>query len=141
MIRSDSATDICLVAFATITASVIAAAPIIYDGKRINVSNLMNILRKRGQFTDTVIDGQIYQTVKVMTYIPSLRDNVSIVINAKDDTKYVHVLCTDLQEDVSTIFRYAKKRVMIENSYKDAKQLGLESIGSERAKRRLYTRT
>ena len=97
---------------------------IIYDGKRMNVSNLLNILRKRGQFTDTVIDGQIYQTVKVMAYIPSLRENVSIVINAKSDTKDVHVLCTDLQEDVSTIFRYARKRVMIENSYKDAKQLG-----------------
>ena len=97
---------------------------IIYDGKRMNVSNLLNILRKRGQFTDTVIDGQIYQTVKVMAYMPSLRENVSIVINAKSDTKDVHVLCTDLQEDVSTIFRYARKRVMIENSYKDAKQLG-----------------
>jgi DDE superfamily endonuclease len=97
---------------------------IIYDGKRMNVSNLLNILRKRGQFTDTVIDGQIYQTMKVMAYIPSLRENVSIVINAKADTKDVHVLCTDLQEDVSTIFRYARKRVMIENSYKDAKQLG-----------------
>ena len=96
---------------------------IIYDGKRMNVSNLLNILRKRGQFTDTVIDGQIYQTVKVMAYIPSLRENVSIVINAKSDTKDVHVLCTDLQEDVSTIFRYARKRVMIENSYKDAKLL------------------
>ncbi len=97
---------------------------IIYDDKRMNVSNLLNILRKRGQFTDTVIDGQIYQTVKVMAYIPSLRENVSIVINAKADTKDVHVLCTDLHEDVSTIFRYAKKRVTIENSYKDAKQLG-----------------
>ena len=64
---------------------------IIYDGKRMNVSNLLNILRKRGQFTDMVIDGQIYQTVKVMAYIPSLRENVSIVINAKSDTKDVHV--------------------------------------------------
>lgn len=97
---------------------------IIYDGERMNVSNLLNILRKRGQFTDTVIDGQIYQTVKVMAYIPSLRENVSIVINAKAYTKDVHVLCTDLQEDVSTIFSYARKRVTIENSYKDAKQLG-----------------
>ena len=66
---------------------------IIYDGKRMNVSNLMNILRKRGQFTYTVIDGQIYQTVKVMAYIPSLRENVSIVINAKADTKDVRVRC------------------------------------------------
>jgi hypothetical protein len=98
---------------------------IIYGGKRMNVSDLLNILRKRGQFKDTIIDGQIYQTVKVMAYIPSLKENVSIVINAKADTKDVHVLCTDLQqEDVSTIFRYARKRVTIENSYKDAKQLG-----------------
>src|SRR5215469_10671190 len=59
-----------------------------------------------------------------MAYIPSLRENVSIVINAKADTKDVHVLSTDLQEDVSTILRYGRKRVMIENSYKDANQLG-----------------
>jgi hypothetical protein len=45
--------------------------------------DLLNILRKGGQFTDTVIDGQIYQTVKVMAYIHSLKENVSIVINAK----------------------------------------------------------
>jgi hypothetical protein len=98
---------------------------ILYDGKRMHISDLLNILRKEGQFTDTVIDGQIYQTVKVMAYIPSLKENVSIVINAKADTKDVHILCTDLQqEDVATIFRYARKRVTIENSYKDAKQLG-----------------
>jgi hypothetical protein len=97
---------------------------VLYDGKRIHVSDLLNILRKEGQFTDTVIDGQIYQTLKVMAYIPSLKENVSIVINAKADTKDVHILCTDLQEDVSTIFKYARKRVTIENSYKDAKQLG-----------------
>ena len=99
---------------------------VIYDGKRMHVSDLLNILRKRGQFTDTVIDdGQIYQTAKVMAYIPSLKENVSILINAKGDTSDIHVLCTDLQqEDVSTIIRYARKRVMIENSYKDAKQLG-----------------
>ncbi|MGB8933718.1 MAG: hypothetical protein WCC17_01270, partial [Candidatus Nitrosopolaris sp.] len=65
--------------------------------------DLLNILRKGGQFTDTVIDGQIYQTAKVMAYIPSLKENVSIVINAKADTKDIHVVCTDLQEDVSTI--------------------------------------
>ena len=98
---------------------------ILYEGERMNVSDLLNSLRRRGQFTDTIIDGQIYQTVKIMAYIPSLKENVSIVINAKANTKDVHVLCTDLQEDVSTIFRYARKRVMIENSYKDAKQLGL----------------
>lgn len=98
---------------------------LLYDGKRMNVSDLLNILRKRGRFTDMVIDGQIYQTVKVMAYIPSLKENVSIVINAKADTKDFHILCTDLQqEDVSTILRYARKRVVIENSYKDAKQLG-----------------
>lgn len=98
---------------------------IIYDGKRMNVSDLLDILRKRGQFTDTVIDDQIYQTVKVMAYIPSMKENVSIVINTKADTNDIHVLCTDLQqEDIPTISRYARKRVTIENSYKDAKQLG-----------------
>ena len=96
----------------------------LYEGKSMHMLDLLNILRKGGQFTDTVIDGQIYQTVKVMAYIPSLKENVSIVINAKADTKDIHVVCTDLQEDVSTIIRYAQKRVTIENSYKGAKQLG-----------------
>jgi hypothetical protein len=97
---------------------------VLYDGKSMHMLDLLNILRKGGQFTDTVIDGQIYQTVKVMAYIPSLKENVSIVINAKADTKDIHVVCTDLQEDVSTIIMYAQKRITIENSYKDAKQLG-----------------
>lgn len=97
---------------------------VLYEGKSMHMLDLLNILRKGGQFTDTVIDGQIYQTVKVMAYIPSLKENVSIVINTKADTKDIHVVCTDLQEDASTIIRYAQKRVTIENSYKDAKQLG-----------------
>jgi uncharacterized protein (DUF433 family) len=97
---------------------------ILYDGKRMHVSELLDTLRE-GQFIDTMIDGQIYQTVKVMAYMPSLKESVSIVINTKADTNDIHVLCTDLQqEDISTILRYARKRVTIENSYKDAKQLG-----------------
>jgi hypothetical protein len=52
---------------------------ILYDGKHMNVSDLLNSLRKRGRLSDTIIDGQIYQTVKVMAYIPSLKENVSIV--------------------------------------------------------------
>ena len=112
---------------------------ILHDDKRMNVSDLLNSLRKRGQFTDTVIDGQIYQTVKIMAYIPSLKENVSIVINAKANTKDVHVLCTDLQEDVSTIFRYARKRVMIENSYKDAKQLGFGRVQVQKERIGAYT--
>ena len=91
---------------------------VLYDDKRMHVSDLLNILRKEGQFTDLVIDGQIYQTLKVIAYIPSLKENVSIVINAKADTKDVHILCTDLQEVVSTIFKYARKRVTIENGCK-----------------------
>jgi hypothetical protein len=56
---------------------------VLYDGRRMHVSDLLTILRKRDQFTDTAIDGQTYQTVKVMVYVPSLKENVSIVIDAK----------------------------------------------------------
>jgi hypothetical protein len=42
---------------------------ILYDGKRMHVPELPDIPRKEGHFTDTVINGQIYQTVKVMAYI------------------------------------------------------------------------
>ena len=97
---------------------------IVYDGKRMNVSDLINILRKRGKFTDTIIDGEIYNAVKLKAYIPSLKENVNIVINAKAETKDIHILCTELDKDIVTIFRYALKRMKIENFYKDTKQLG-----------------
>ena len=113
---------------------------VLYDGKSMHVLDLLNILRKGGQFTDTVIDGQIYQTVKVMAYIPSLKENVSIVINAKADTKDIHVRCTDLQEDVSTIIRYAQKRVRIENSYKDAKAARAWRVQVQKERSGAYTR-
>ena len=113
---------------------------VLYEGKSMRMLDLLNILRKGGQFTDTVIDGQIYQTVKVMAYIPSLKENVSIVINAKADTKDIHVVCTDLQEDVSTIIRYAQKRITIENSYKDAKQARVWRVQVQKERNGAYTR-
>ena len=113
---------------------------VLYEGKSMHMLDFLNILRKGGQFTDTVIDGQIYQTVKVMAYIPSLKENVSIVINAKADTKDIHVVCTDLQEDVSTIIRYAQKRVTIENSYKDAKRARVWRVQVQKERSGAYTR-
>lgn len=99
---------------------------VFYDGRKMHVTELVALLRERGQFTDVIIDGEIYQAAKVTAYIPSLKENAAIVIDVKADTKDVHVLCTCLQEDApSTIIGYALKRVAIENFYKDAKQLGL----------------
>jgi hypothetical protein len=74
----------------------------------------------------------------VKVYIPSLKESVSIVIDAKVDTNDVHVICTDIQEDVSTIFWSARKRVTIENSYKDAKQLGFGEYRYRKNEGRLY---
>ena len=42
---------------------------VLYEGKSMRMLDLLNILRKGDQFIDTVIDGQIYQTVKVMACI------------------------------------------------------------------------
>ncbi|MGB8934475.1 MAG: hypothetical protein WCC17_05150, partial [Candidatus Nitrosopolaris sp.] len=33
---------------------------IVYEGKKMHASDLIDILRKRGRFTDTIIDGEIY---------------------------------------------------------------------------------
>lgn len=99
---------------------------VFYDGRKMHVTELAALLRGRGQFTDAVIGGEVYHVAKVTAYIPSLKENATIVIDVKADTKDVHVLCTSLQgEDASTIIGYALKRAAIENFYRDAKQLGL----------------
>lgn len=99
---------------------------VFYDGRKMHVTELVALLRERGQFTDVIIDGEIYHAAKVTAYIPSLKENADIVIDVRADTKDVHVLCTSLQKEVaSTIIGYALKRVAIENFYRDAKRLGL----------------
>lgn len=100
---------------------------IVYEGKKMHVSDLIDILRERGRFTDTIIDGEIYNAVKLKVYIPSLlkKENINIVINVRAETKDIRILCTELEtEDTVTIIRYALKRMKIENFYRDTKQLG-----------------
>ena len=100
---------------------------IIYEGKKMHVSDLIDILRERGRFTDTIIDGEIYNAVKLKVYIPSLlkKENINIVINVRAETKDIRILCTDLEtEDTVTIIKYGLKRMKIENFYRDTKQLG-----------------
>ena len=46
---------------------------IVYEGKKMNASDLIDILRERGRFTDTIIDGEIYNAVKLKVYIPSTK--------------------------------------------------------------------
>ena len=98
---------------------------IIYEGKKMHASDLIDILRERGRFTDTIIDGEIYNAVKLKVYIPSLKENINIIINVRAETKDIRILCTELEkEDTVTIIRYALKRMKIENFYRDTKQLG-----------------
>jgi len=100
---------------------------IVYEGKKMHVSDLIDIVMKRGRFTDTIIDGEIYNAVKLKVYIPSLlkKENINIVINVRAETKDIRILCTELEkEDTVTIIRYALKRMKIENFYRDTKQLG-----------------
>lgn len=97
---------------------------IVYEGKKMHASDLIDILRKRGRFTDTIIDGEIYNAVKLKAYMPSLKENINIVINVRAETKDIHILCTELDKDIATIIRYALKRMKIENFYRDTKQLG-----------------
>ena len=100
---------------------------IVYEGKKMHVSDLIDIVMERGRFTDTIIDGEIYNAVKLKVYIPSLlkKENINIVINVRAETKDIRILCTELEkEDTVTIIRYALKRMKIENFYRDTKQLG-----------------
>lgn len=100
---------------------------IVYEGKKMHASDLIDILRERGRFTDTIIDGEIYNAVKLKVYIPSLlkKENINIIINVRAETKDIRILCTELEkEDTVTIIRYALKRMKIENFYRDTKQLG-----------------
>ena len=98
---------------------------IIYEGKKMHASDLIDILRERGRFTDTIIDGEIYNAVKLKVYIPSLKENINIIINVRAETKDIRIPCTELEkEDTVTIIRYALKRMKIENFYRDTKQLG-----------------
>jgi hypothetical protein len=90
-------------------------------------SVLIDIVMERGRFTDTIIDGEIYNAVKLKLYIPSLlkKENINIVINVRAETKDIRILCTDLEtEDTVTIIKYGLKRMKIENFYRDTKQLG-----------------
>ena len=97
---------------------------IIYEGKKMHASDLIDVLRERGMFTDVIIDGEIYNVVKLKAYMPSLKENINIVINVRAKTKDIHILCTELEKDIATIIRYALKRMKIENFYRDTKQLG-----------------
>jgi hypothetical protein len=100
---------------------------IVYEGKKMHVSDLIDIVMERGRFTDTIIDGEIYNAVKLKVYIPSLlkKENINIVINVRAETKDIRILCTDLEtEDTVTIIKYGLKRMKIENFYRDTKQLG-----------------
>lgn len=98
---------------------------IVYESKKMHVSDLIDVLRERGIFTDTIIDGEIYNAVKLTVYIPSLKENINIIINVRAETKDIRILCTGLEkEDTDTIIRYALKRMKIENFYRDIKQLG-----------------
>lgn len=42
---------------------------IVYEGKKMHVSDLIDIVMERGRFTDTIIDGEIYNAVKLKVYI------------------------------------------------------------------------
>lgn len=98
---------------------------IIYEGKKYHLKELVDLLRAEGRFSDVVVDGEIYQAVKVDAFIPSL-GSVSTVINVKAGTKDVHLLCTDLTEcSAEDIVRHALKRHRIEDFHKGVKFMGL----------------
>lgn len=101
---------------------------VIYDeGKKrkYHLKEMVDLFRSEGRFSDVVVDGEIYQAVKVDALIPSL-GSVSVVINVKADTKDVHLLCTDLTEcSTEEIVRHALKRQVIETFHRGVKFMGL----------------
>ena len=74
-------------------------------------------------------------------YIPSLKENINIIINVRAETKDIRILCTELEkEDTVTIIRYALKRMKIENFYRDTKQLGFGEYRFRKSEAALNTR-
>ena len=72
--------------------------------------------------------------------MPSLKENINIVINVRAETKDIHILCTELDKDIVTIIRYALKRMKIENFYRDTKQLGFGEYRFKKERSGAYTR-
>ena len=98
---------------------------VIYDGQKYHLNELVDLFRSEGRFSDVVVDGEIYQAVKVDAFVPSL-GSVSIVIDVKADTRDIHLLCTDLMKcSAEDIVRHALKRHRIEDFHKGVKFMGL----------------
>jgi hypothetical protein len=96
-----------------------------YQNERLHLYELYDRLREEGRFVDAVVNGEVYQVCKVNVYVADVGD-VSILINAKADTRDVHMLCTDLSElTVMELVENALKRHVIEEFHKEAKALGL----------------
>jgi hypothetical protein len=98
---------------------------VFYDEKKYHLHELVDRLRSEGSLCDILVKGEVFQACKADVFLPKI-GYVSIVVNVKADTKDTHLLCTDLVGcSVEEIVRHALERHRIEDSYKDAKALGL----------------
>ena len=96
-----------------------------YDQKKYHLHELVDKLLSEGNFCDVIVDGEVFQACKVGVFLPKI-GYVSIVVNGKADSKDIHLLCTDLVGcSVEDIVGHTLKRHRIEDSYKQAKVLGL----------------
>jgi len=96
-----------------------------HQGKKYHLHELVERLRAEGNFSDVVVNGELFQTCKVEVFLPKI-GYVSIVADIKADTKDLHLPCTDLvgssDED---IVKHALNRHRVEEFYRKSKSLGL----------------
>jgi hypothetical protein len=101
-----------------------------YEGRKYHLNELLDRMRSEGRFMDAVVDGEFYQACKVDdVFIPKI-GHVSIVMDAKENTRDVHLLCTDLTDcSLEEIVQHALQRYKIDDFHKEAKSLGLGEYG------------
>jgi hypothetical protein len=98
---------------------------VFYDGKKCHLHELVDRVRCEGSFQDVLVNREVFQACKVDAFLPKI-GYVSIVVNARVDTKGAYLLCTDLVgSGVEEIVKHALNRHRIEDFYKEAKALGL----------------
>ena len=112
-----------------------------YKDKKYHLWELLDELRSQGSLCDVVVAGEVYNACQLEVFIPTI-GHVCFVVNVKADTKDVHLLATNLVGcRLEELVGHALVMCRINKFHKEAKFLGLGSIGLGRAKRRLYTRT
>jgi hypothetical protein len=97
---------------------------VFYEGKKYHVWELLDLLRCEGRLSDVVVDGEVYNACQVEVFVPKIGD-LCFLVDAKADTKDVHLLCTNLVGcSLEALVGHALVMCKINKFHKEAKFLG-----------------